>query len=155
MACFPQSGLTLVSASEFTVNGTTGHRLQLVNNATGGTVIAYYFPPLQSSVAPDGNLSYIISFSANSTYTGVYIEGAISGNESVYGFAGISGSSHYAFFKVGISNKATVTFLVSESSSSPYVVGIGSTYGSYQNLALSNVEFASCGETWISQVSAV
>ena len=152
MACF--NGLTGASFSSFTVNGSTGHRFQLVNQA-GGTVIGYYFPLLQSSIASDGTLSYTISFTGNSTFTGVYIEGTISGNDTIYGFAGIPGSpSHYHPFAGGASNKATLSYLVSESSSLPYVIGVGNPGGASQDLTLSNVEFLSCGPAWISQVSA-
>jgi hypothetical protein len=152
MVCF--QSLKEVSFSPFTVNSTTGSRFQFVNQA-GGTVIAYYFPLLQSSIAPDKALSYTISFTGNSTFTGVYIEGTISGNDTINGFAGILGTSHYEFVLVGASNMKTITYLVDESSSRPYVIGVGNSYGANQNLTLSNVEFASCGETWISQVSAL
>lgn len=124
-------------------------------NQAGTTVVIYVFPLLQSDLAPNETLGYTISFTGNSTFTGTYIYGVLSGNNTMYGFAGISGSPYYSLFPETHPNKITVMYVVPETSSSPYVIGAANSYDENQNVTLSHVDFASCGDTWISQISVI
>jgi hypothetical protein len=136
------------------VNGTIGHRFQLVNEA-GTPVVTYDLPLLQSELAPGKNIGYSISFTSNSTFTGTYIYGVLLGNDTIYGFAGNPATVYYSLFQAGATNKVTVTYLVPEASSGPYIIGVANPFGSTQGVTVSSVSFASCGNTWISRASVI
>jgi hypothetical protein len=135
------------------VGNMTGYRL-LFTNPARTIVVTYDFPTLDTELAPGDSTGYSLTFSANSTFTGVYIVGYASGGE-LQGFAGIQGSK--ADYKVAYGNSQSVDmiYLVSEGSYRPYVLGALNPLSTDLNVTISPALMTTCGDTWISQATVL
>jgi hypothetical protein len=151
LSCF--TNLNETSSTPFPVDNATGYRIVFVNQANT-IVVAYVFPPINSTLAPGNSTGYSLILSGNSTFTGVYFYANLAGYGPISGFAGIEGSSYYRSFSSGSTDSTSIRYLVPQGLSSSYVIGVTNAYSSTQLVSGSIVIAATCGPSWISQVSA-
>jgi hypothetical protein len=141
------------SSSSFDVNGMTGYRVQFTN-PTGGIVVSYSLPLIQSTLPPGGQVNYSLTFAANSTFTGVYVVADLRGNHTILGHVGLVGSKYYYNNISSGTNDISVAFLIPESSAHPYVIGATNSFTAVQVISIRDVIMATCGNSWIAAVSA-
>jgi hypothetical protein len=152
LSCF--TNLNETSVTQFVVNNETAYRIEFLN-ATGTSVVAYVLPAVEATLASGDSTGYSFSFSGNSTFTGMYFYADFSGSLPLTGFAGIPDSSSYHTFSSGTSNSTSIRYLVSQGLSVPYEIGVENTSGSTQTITGGTVIVATCGVSWVSQVSVI
>jgi hypothetical protein len=149
LACF--ASLNEVSGVPEVIDGITIYVIHYVNSA-GRLVVFYYFPILSATTSPGRVTEFSVVFATNSTFSGVYEYASISGNDSILGVAGISGTQYYQTFPGEASNSTAFDYLVPLESFQPYVLGASNSYSSNQTLTISGALVGSCGESWLSQL---
>jgi hypothetical protein len=112
--------------------------------------VTYDFPTIENDVGPHNSTGYLIYFTANSSFAGVYIIGDLRGAQAIQAVAGLSGSPYYLTFYNGTSNSIDVKYVVPEGSLRPYVIGALNPSNSSQTLYVDSALIATCGSTWIS-----